>query len=490
VDGNGDGVKDRYDPEDAIPGAANYLKLSGAPEDYYSAIFSYNRADWYVRDVLAQADEYRAAAGEEDGGGGGSEVASSVLDAASGTAASLLSPFATREAHAQEAAPSGAAFPLPDGNYDYDDTWGASRGAGRTHEGTDVFAPEGTTLHSVTDGTVVQVSGADSQGWNYLGGWTVMIEASESVGPVQAGDTLYYAHMREPSTLPVGTTVRAGDPIGHVGSTGEGPPGTLLQPASRGQHLHLGWYDPTGERAEAASGAMNPYPLLQWLEGSDGKVEAGEVVPGSSSSLAQPVALGPPGSSDPLPAYCLPLRTFGLLPSSPQPATGPTEAGDPSSAPALGSGEAEDLLSNPNFVPSEAAEGDLRAGIVDARLVSLLQAITEKHMIEVSVFKTGHPYGPYLEEIGLADVPNSHWSGKTADITDIDGKPVMGNGTDPDVLDVGRMVFALPLGSRPDEVTGPTAWVAELGYDREDGMITDYEFTSAHEDHLHVGWGP
>ena len=34
VDGDGDGVKDRYDPVDAIPGTANLLRQNGAPGDY------------------------------------------------------------------------------------------------------------------------------------------------------------------------------------------------------------------------------------------------------------------------------------------------------------------------------------------------------------------------------------------------------------------------------------------------------------------------
>lgn len=70
VDGNGDGQTSVCGFEDAIPSAANYLRLSGAPEDYYSAVFAYNNADWYVQDVFAKADEYRAA-------GGGSENAPS-----------------------------------------------------------------------------------------------------------------------------------------------------------------------------------------------------------------------------------------------------------------------------------------------------------------------------------------------------------------------------------------------------------------------------
>jgi hypothetical protein len=51
VDGNGDGVKDPYDPEDAIPAAAHLLHVDGAPGDWYGAIFDYNHADWYVRKV-------------------------------------------------------------------------------------------------------------------------------------------------------------------------------------------------------------------------------------------------------------------------------------------------------------------------------------------------------------------------------------------------------------------------------------------------------
>jgi hypothetical protein len=58
VDANGDGVADPYDPEDAIHAAANYLQASGAPADWYNAVFAYNHADWYVAEVLANAQCY------------------------------------------------------------------------------------------------------------------------------------------------------------------------------------------------------------------------------------------------------------------------------------------------------------------------------------------------------------------------------------------------------------------------------------------------
>lgn len=58
VDGNGDGIVDSCNYQDAIPSAANYLTHSGAPGDYYSAIYAYNHADPYVQSVLAQARTY------------------------------------------------------------------------------------------------------------------------------------------------------------------------------------------------------------------------------------------------------------------------------------------------------------------------------------------------------------------------------------------------------------------------------------------------
>ena len=65
VDGDSDGVKDRYNPADAIPATANLLRRSGAPADYRRAILAYNHASWYVDDVLARAARYRGV-GEAD----------------------------------------------------------------------------------------------------------------------------------------------------------------------------------------------------------------------------------------------------------------------------------------------------------------------------------------------------------------------------------------------------------------------------------------
>ena len=55
VDANGDGVKDPYNPFDAIFAAARYLRAAGADHDIRRAIFAYNHADWYVESVVLRA---------------------------------------------------------------------------------------------------------------------------------------------------------------------------------------------------------------------------------------------------------------------------------------------------------------------------------------------------------------------------------------------------------------------------------------------------
>ncbi len=63
VDGNHDGRTSAYDPADAIPAAARYLRaVRRARPTTTRALFAYNHADWYVAEVLAKADEYRGAA--------------------------------------------------------------------------------------------------------------------------------------------------------------------------------------------------------------------------------------------------------------------------------------------------------------------------------------------------------------------------------------------------------------------------------------------
>lgn len=272
TDGDGNGSADACNYKDAIFGAAKYLRQNGAPGDYFRAIFAYNHAGWYVKEVLALASAYR----------NGQPVQPPPLGGFSFCDTPRI--LRVNEDKPQRARISGngrAVFPLPRQYFgSYTDSWGASRpqnvstGASDIHEGVDLMAPEGTPIYSITGGTVEPVAGSDGAGWNYLGGWALMVRANHPIGPIHKGDEIYYAHMQRPSALKPGDHVKPGEVIGHVGNTGQGPDGTSGEFPS---HLHLGWYDPTGQRAQVPSGAMNPYPLLNWLKENGGVARGGEV---------------------------------------------------------------------------------------------------------------------------------------------------------------------------------------------------------------------
>jgi hypothetical protein len=70
VDADGDRHADRWNPADAIFGAARYLRASGAPDDLQQAIYAYNHSPLYVNNVVALMQKYRqeAAAAPPIGG--------------------------------------------------------------------------------------------------------------------------------------------------------------------------------------------------------------------------------------------------------------------------------------------------------------------------------------------------------------------------------------------------------------------------------------
>jgi murein DD-endopeptidase MepM/ murein hydrolase activator NlpD len=58
TDATGDGVADPWNATDAIYSAARYLAAAGGSSDLYRAVYAYNHADWYVREVLGLADTF------------------------------------------------------------------------------------------------------------------------------------------------------------------------------------------------------------------------------------------------------------------------------------------------------------------------------------------------------------------------------------------------------------------------------------------------
>lgn len=124
-------------------------------------------------------------------------------------------------------------FPVDGADVHWRDTWGAPRSGGRSHAGTDIYAPRGTPVVAVEPGWATASDGA-------LGGLQVAVTARD-------GTIYLYAHLDE-RTGPYPRAVVTREQLGTVGSTGNaagGPP-----------HLHFEVRPQGGER-------VNPAPLLE-----------------------------------------------------------------------------------------------------------------------------------------------------------------------------------------------------------------------------------
>lgn len=156
-------------------------------------------------------------------------------------------------------------FPVV-GDSAYGDTWGAPRSGGRTHKGTDIFAPKGTPVVAAAPGIVVRIAVGERAGryivLEHYDGWRT-----------------YYLHLDNdtPGTddglggapaagIVVGARVEAGRVLDYVGDSGnaeETPP-----------HLHFELHPP-------GNGAINPYPHLK-------AAESGEVVFAGPRTMVAP----------------------------------------------------------------------------------------------------------------------------------------------------------------------------------------------------------
>ena len=160
-----------------------------------------------------------------------------------------LAAAAAREAR-EETAQTSVSAPVPGGNSapppisadgktcpvdgpnSFIDSWGYPRSGGRTHEGTDIMAAEGTSVVAITDGAITYAGYGSS-----AGNWLVLSGSD--------GHDYWYLHNRE--NIVTGGSVKVGEQIATVGNTGNASGGA--------PHVHFE-YHPGG------GGPVNPYPLL------------------------------------------------------------------------------------------------------------------------------------------------------------------------------------------------------------------------------------
>lgn len=133
----------------------------------------------------------------------------------------------------------GFAFPVKLGRHRYSDDWGAARQNTGAHEGNDIFAPAGTPVLAVTDGTLRRVG-------------TARVPGNRLYLHSDSGDYYFYGHLSSfESDAREGAEVKAGQVLGFVGSTGDAEPTP--------PHVHF-------EIHPGGGGPVNPYPFLRAWE--------------------------------------------------------------------------------------------------------------------------------------------------------------------------------------------------------------------------------
>ena len=139
---------------------------------------------------------------------------------------------------------SGFAFPVFSDEASIADDWGGPRQIG-PHEGNDIYAPFGTPVLAVADGTLQKVG-------------TLPISGNRLWLHTDGGDAFFYAHLSAFSRAAVtGRRVTAGTVLGFVGNTGDAEPTP--------PHLHFEIH-PGGEEEDP----IDPHEiLLAWQQRRD-----------------------------------------------------------------------------------------------------------------------------------------------------------------------------------------------------------------------------
>ncbi len=162
------------------------------------------------------------------------EVLQDRLAAAEAEATQIRS-LVSRQRRIDRGAQQGIYACIFDHAFRFRDTWGAPRSGGRSHRGTDVFAPMNHPTYAFTSGVVERHSHSP------LGGIGLYLRGDD-------GNVYYYAHLNsiEPAGA-VGNRVTAGELIARNGSTGNASPSA--------PHVHF-------ELHPGGGSAVNPYPWL------------------------------------------------------------------------------------------------------------------------------------------------------------------------------------------------------------------------------------
>ncbi|HEY1356521.1 MAG TPA: peptidoglycan DD-metalloendopeptidase family protein, partial [Solirubrobacterales bacterium] len=450
LDANGDGREDPYNPVDAICAAAHYLKIAGARQDLYHAIFAYNHADWYVQEVLLYARAYGKLPPELVGSLTGLTEGAHFPVAADSRYADELS---TRQALKQSTPQQRAAY----GNA------AAVISSSPTRRGINIFAAKGSPVVAVNDGVILK-SGKSK----LLGNFIVLRD--------DYGNRYTYAKL--------GAIVRKQRSV--VEPTGKQHQVAVDSEDIRPRLYALPSRAPEGRQSGAYEGVDKAA-----AKGSDGTLKVGSRVMGgtvlariggSSEGIdphvnfsIRPAGRGAP-RIDPKPI----LDGWKLLEAT---AIYRADGKNPLTAALGGAGvlllskEAleQRVLADNSLSIYPCGRTDIETGQIDRRVLALLEYLSSKGFrLGISSLKCGH------DEMTTSGNVSEHSTGGAVDIAEIDGVPVTGHQGPGTLVDqLIKTVLQLQGTMHPHQVISLENLPGETSFALPD-----------HYDHVHIGYAP
>jgi hypothetical protein len=510
VDANGDGVKDPYNPVDAIFAAARYLKAAGADTNLSRAIFSYNHADWYVQSVLLRARVIGGMPADLVGSLTGLTEGHFPVAARATYADGLNTKAATRRVRS-----GNAAVPV-DGN--------------PARRSINVFARAGAPVIAVNDGRIVKL-GQNAQLGNFvvledvygnrytyahLGSlaskYPVPKPQSQTAG-IRANTELELPKPDAKPTVPAtaGAQPTARAPAAAAPQTG-GSGGQADAAASGSSTKERLFAHPERPAAYSAGGKQQLAELGQPLQSFNGYfTEALQLDPRdyvlkplqAGSSVIAGTILGRIGKTDPALA---PHVEFSLRPAGrgaplvdPKPildgwklleSTAIYRAnGKNAFAAANGAGPSigqvllmskeqlqQRVLADPNVDVYACGRQDIASGRIDRRVLATLEFLVASGLKPtVSALECGHSY------LTTSGNVSEHSTGDAVDIAAVNGIPIAGHQGSGSITDITiRRLLTLQGAMKPHQI------ISLMTYPGTDNTLA----LPDHWNHIHVGFHP
>src|SRR5215211_7815336 len=503
VDGNQDGLKDPYNPVDAIFAAARYLKAAGADKDLRAAIFAYNHADWYVDSVILRARYI---------GGLPADLVGSLSGLTQGRF-----PVQAKAAYAKDVKRKDIKAAKEGENPAYVVESESQR------KGIKIFARSGAPVVAVTVGNIVKV-GQNRK----LGRFVVLQDVY--------GNIYTYAHLKNvvekyPTPKPrsvdkdavareLSLPARDAAPNGPASATTEAESKarkeskTRVKPRRRAANTPAPakerlFANPDRPNASMAGGEQQVYErsedfgsYLNRVFGLDrsgvdmkrlkrdarvtsGTVlgHVGRVAPRSASHLLfqiRPAGRGAP-RIDPKPI----LDGWKLLESTAiyRAAGRNPFVGKDAETPSIGQillmskdALAQRVLADPNVQLYDCGRQDVRAGQIDRRVLATLEFLVASGLKPtVTSLKCGHSY------LTASGNVSEHTTGTAVDIAAINGVPILGNQGAGSITELTiQRLLTLQGTMKPHQI------ISLMSFQDADNTIA----MSDHADHIHVGFRP